>query len=1126
MNKNQIKKLAAVLLLLLGIVPVWGQGPVSDNQNYIMSRTYLAPLTTAPSSLSLDQAMIDISYLDGLGRPLQEVLVKASPDGGKDIVVPISYDAFGRQDKGYLPYATVTGTGGAFKTGAIAAQGSYYSSTPPIGQVANSKPFSVMVFEASPLNRVQEQGFPGQVWQPATSRTATSGHTVVTAWTVNNITAFSDLANTRRVALYGVSLASNGTATLTLNGAYAAGQLQVTVTKDENWVSASGFAARLGTTEEYMDKQGRVVLKRSFNKNGTADEILSTYYVYDDFGSLSFVLPPGIGPDRTTVPTVAELNNFAYRYRYDQQNRLVEKQLPGKDIEYLVYNNLDQLVASQDANQRVVKEWFVNKYDGLGRMVLNGIWTNGGTSISRDAVQALVNSQVAGNVWEEYTGTGTGYTNRSWPTSGIITTLALNYYDTYSIPSLPATYKPATGQSTMIRGMLTASLTKVLGSTGSSNMLWNVMHYDNKGLVVKQFNQHYKGGTVSAGNYDEISNEYTFSGQPARSTKKHFTGSTAGTLAVTVLTEYEYDHRNRLTDTRKKIDAGTMITISRNVYNEIGQLRSKNLHSSNGLTFAQSINYAYNPRGWLKESSSALFKQYLKYEDVISGVVSQYNGNISYQQWQHGTTTQQSYTYTYDKLNRLLQGTMPNSIGKELLTYDKMGNIVSLSRTGTSSTVLDALNYSYSGNRLTKVVDGSSNATLEYYLTGTTNYTYDANGNIKSRLNSAQPGNNITAVTYNHLNLPSAVTATKGNAAYSYDAGGRKLRSTQGTIVTDYIDGIEWQDGVLNLVHMEEGRIVKSGTTYTYEYFLQDHLGNNRSGFKQASPSTASFRSDYYPYGLQYQQNIIVGSPKNKYLYNGKELQDGTRMLDYGARLYDPTIGRWNMIDPMAEMYDDISPYNYALSDPVGKFDPNGMFTETVNYHVAPHADDGNEYIVSVMDDIDKDKRKKKKENKEPSLGKQFVDNTPIIGPSLASGEKLMQGDYTGAAIDFTYAVFDAFTLGAFSIPAKLARTAGLGGLGLIKSANASTNVVEQVAVHGNSLKSLKPTWGYKLYSTDGTFLKNGITSKLIPETRYTKTFMQGKYMEAIPFPNRAAAYQWEFQQNQILRGPLNLNMH
>lgn len=81
--------------------------------------------------------------------------------------------------------------------------------------------------------------------------------------------------------------------------------------------------------------------------------------------------------------------------------------------------------------------------------------------------------------------------------------------------------------------------------------------------------------------------------------------------------------------------------------------------------------------------------------------------------------------------------------------------------------------------------------------------------------------------------------------------------------------------------------------------------------------------------------------------------------------------------------------------------------------------------------------------------------------------------------------------------------------------------------MHGNSLKSLKPTWGYKLYSQEGKFLKNGITNKFTPETRYTRSFMLDKIMPVkIQFTNRLEAYQWEFQQNQILRGPLNLNMH
>jgi hypothetical protein len=94
------------------------------------------------------------------------------------------------------------------------------------------------------------------------------------------------------------------------------------------------------------------------------------------------------------------------------------------------------------------------------------------------------------------------------------------------------------------------------------------------------------------------------------------------------------------------------------------------------------------------------------------------------------------------------------------------------------------------------------------------------------------------------------------------------------------------------------------------------------------------------------------------------------------------------------------------------------------------------------------------------------------------------------------------------------------------KASNPNGLILSKVGVHGNSLKSLKATWGYKLFTQEGKFLKNGITSKLIPEKRYSKSYMLDKFMKAIPFSNRIKAYQWESLENQILRGPLNKNMH
>ena len=84
---------------------------------------------------------------------------------------------------------------------------------------------------------------------------------------------------------------------------------------------------------------------------------------------------------------------------------------------------------------------------------------------------------------------------------------------------------------------------------------------------------------------------------------------------------------------------------------------------------------------------------------------------------------------------------------------------------------------------------------------------------------------------------------------------------------------------------------------------------------------------DYYPFGLSFEQDAdrIL---RNKYLYNGKELQNELQIgwYDYGARMYDPAIGRWGGIDALADdpMQIDKSPYQYAWNSPTNLTDPDG----------------------------------------------------------------------------------------------------------------------------------------------------------------------------------------------------------
>ncbi|MFT5264982.1 MAG: RHS repeat-associated protein, partial [Polaribacter sp.] len=110
----------------------------------------------------------------------------------------------------------------------------------------------------------------------------------------------------------------------------------------------------------------------------------------------------------------------------------------------------------------------------------------------------------------------------------------------------------------------------------------------------------------------------------------------------------------------------------------------------------------------------------------------------------------------------------------------------------------------------------------------------------------------------------------------------------------------------------------------------------------------------YYPFGMGMEGSWqgVTSTPDNKYTYNGKEMQDdlGLDWLDYGARMYDPSIGRWNAVDPLAEQYYSYSGYNYVLGNPINFIDPDGRSVEASEWK--PEADnEGN--ITYVSEDND-----------------------------------------------------------------------------------------------------------------------------------------------------------------------------
>ena len=119
-------------------------------------------------------------------------------------------------------------------------------------------------------------------------------------------------------------------------------------------------------------------------------------------------------------------------------------------------------------------------------------------------------------------------------------------------------------------------------------------------------------------------------------------------------------------------------------------------------------------------------------------------------------------------------------------------------------------------------------------------------------------------------------------------------------------------------------------------------MGNNRVVYADGNnngviePTEILEENNYYPFGLKHQgYNDMTGSTASnyKYQYNGKELQEemGLNLYDFGARNYDPALGRWMNIDPLAENSRRWTPYNYAYNNPILFVDPDGMQSYVFN---------------------------------------------------------------------------------------------------------------------------------------------------------------------------------------------------
>lgn len=842
--------------------------PVPDInvENYVRESVVLDPDSNRMSVIQ--------HYYDGVGRMIETVSRDITPLH-QDLVTCRDYNGTDLVEKEWLAYPA-EGSAGFYPHGDGQAARDFH---------ADSRPYTETQYESSPSQRPVVVYAAGDAWHE---------HPLRKSYLLNRDT---DELRCRRYGMEGGSLVDKGF--------YLPGQLQVEKTEDEDGKRAYIF----------KDASGRTVLER------TADEetYFDTYYVYDNLDNLSYVLPPLAWIDLSHE----NLTRYAYHFEYDKWKHCVKKQLPGGSVTEYAFDYADRLIFSQDAMQKEQREATFCFYDIFGREAVKGICRMDTVPLLAEQVGTVIQAD-GGDMQSGYL----------FPMRLDVKRLvSVSYYDNYDFlhPDMLQEAKKALAYrdeegfapryvSELLPGI--SAKGKLTGrcifaaDTLSSYLQCSAFYYDNKHRMIQSRRYDSRGCT------DLHFYRYSFTGKPLRHLHRHM--STDGDTLEEACT-YSYDHAERLIRVKYRINDAPECDLTTNQYDELCRLKQMTAGT-------HSIDYAYNIRGWLTNIDSEAFSQSLQYQDSGNGNTPCYNGNISGMAWRTGTDTQvKRYDFSYDGLNRLTKaGYADNNKFSTAYSYDRMGNILNLQRYGqTSATehgLIDNLNLTYDGNRLQSVHD---NATRSAYGNGMdfkdganaeTEYFYDANGNLTKDLNKK-----IVDIQYNYLNLPCRVEFEDGNfISYLYDAEGTKLRTMHvignDSTVTDYCDNVIYENGVAKALLTEAGHI--SLTDSKFHYYLTDHQGNNRVVINEGGKVEEI--NDYYPFGG------LMTSPMSSiqpYKYNGKELdrKKGLDWYDYGARMYDPVIGRWHSVDPLCEKYYNWSLYAYCLSNPIRKIDPTGM---------------------------------------------------------------------------------------------------------------------------------------------------------------------------------------------------------
>lgn len=780
-----------VSFFLLQVSILFGQNAANPtiSKTYVYKKTprVAVHVNGIQSQITAGNVLQSVSYFDFFGRPIQSIAVGMTPNK-KDVISLNYYDNLERSTRQYLSYPS-TVNNGSFRTNYFSEQASYYSNN-----YSETVPYSEVVLEDEPRGRVLEQAGIGSNYSLA------SNHTTKYVYRTN--TSGDQVFNWEITDQNKLKLKK-----LKDSPYWADDVLNVVQVKDPNWESPDGDN---GTSLTFTDWQGRTILSRVVS----AGERLDTYYVYDEYGQLRYIISPEAinevkngnastiddnkifrtsrdfpgnlarntayyympGVEITLGPTMEFTDGFSlepypiddeflakwiFINEYDDHNRLITKKVPGAEAVHYVYDKSGRLILSQDGNQRKANKWTFTKYDARNRPILTGEMTD---PRSRDALATYVAGEVVpiGNKYYESRGSGVhGYTNDVWPRiSNENSYYVVTYYDNYDFASswnsdyqFKANYQSFdTPKADKPYGAETGGKIRVLGS---NQWLKSVKYYDREGQLIQSVAEHHLNGVEKA--YFK----YNFVGEitASRSETRLSTGK-----VVSQHERYEYDHTGRVNKTYHSIDDEPEVLVASVNYNEKGELIEEYWHSTNnGASFIQSLDYSFDVQGRLTKLNDAQrtveptdqFGMQLYYDNSPVGFnfSPQYNGNLAGIAWSNGamgSVDQRAYAYSYSDINQLKGATYKEEDGNNNWNL-KVGHF-------------NVSDIAYDGNGNIQTLKRNHSVNNAAVLIDDLEYTYDGNQLVKVRDKSTSSSKDM-----------GFKDGANSNVEYTYDDNGNLL---------------------------------------------------------------------------------------------------------------------------------------------------------------------------------------------------------------------------------------------------------------------------------------------------------------------------------------------------------------